>query len=99
MPRLEAAGASAARWIGGPLFDARFFFGSGPVSVTVHGLQYIGSVIATERRRSITGDSTSAQIFLAIYWGLFCDYFWLDQKIRRPSLDSRPRKEPGLGAA
>lgn len=99
MPRLEAVGASAARWIGGPPFDACFFFGSGLVGVTVHGLQYIGSVIATERRRSITGDSNWAQIFLAIYWGLFCHHFWLDQKIWRPSLDSRLRKEPGLGAA
>ena len=117
-----------------PLTPEHVFMAAAVVSGTVHGLQYIGIVIATERRRSLTGegfggaplkvylvmlaasllyvaisvargganvgpapDSTSAQIFLALYWGLFCHHFWLDQKIWRPSSDARLRSELGLG--
>lgn len=120
-----------------PLTPEHVFMAATLVSGTVHGLQYIGIVIATERRRAGTDvslsarlgkaplaayavmlcvsllyvaisvarggaplgaapDSTSAQIFLAIYWGMFCHHFWLDQKIWRPSTDARLRSELGL---
>ncbi len=124
-----------------PLTPEHVFMAATLVSGTVHGLQYIGIVIATERRRALTGeksfsarlgaaplaaygamlavsllyvaislarggapvgaapDSTSAQVFLALYWGLFSHHFWLDQKIWRPSADARLRTELGLGAA
>ena len=116
-----------------PLTPEQVFMAATLVSGTVHGLQYIGIVIATERRRvdarlgkaplaayavmlgvsllyvaisvarggapvGATPDSSSAQVFLAIYWGLFCHHFWLDQKIWRPSSDARLRAELGLGA-
>jgi hypothetical protein len=123
-----------------PLTPEHVFMAATVVSGTVHGLQYIGIVIATERRRSAgetslaarlgkaplaayglmlavsllyvaisvarggapvgaAPDSSSAQVFLAIYWGLFCHHFWLDQKIWRPSSDARLRSELGLGAS
>jgi hypothetical protein len=101
------------------------------VSGTLHGLQYIGIVIATERRRATHGaplaaytvmvaasllyvwlnlarggapvgaapGAPTAQMFLALYWGLFCHHFWLDQKIWRPSRDARLRSDLGLEAA
>lgn len=123
-----------------PLTTEQVFMAATLVSGTVHGLQYIGIVIATERRRA-AGDaslsarlgkaplaayavmlgvsllyvaisvarggapvgaapgSDSAQVFLAIYWGLFCHHFWLDQKIWRPSSDARLRSELGLGTS
>ena len=40
--------------------------------------------------------STAAQVFLALYWGLFLHHYWLDQKIWRPSTDARLRTELGL---
>ncbi|WP_426211805.1 hypothetical protein [Massilia sp. TWP1-3-3] len=116
-----------------PLTPEHVFMAATLVSGTVHGLQYIGIVIATERRRTgglgrtpltvyavmlgvsllyvaisvarggaplgAAPGSMSAQVFLAIYWGLFCHHFWLDQKIWRPSTDARLRTELGLGAA
>lgn len=122
------------------LTPEQVFMAATLVSGTVHGLQYIGIVLATERRRaagesSLTGrlghaplaayaimlgvsllyvaisvarggapvgaapGSDSAQVFLAIYWGLFCHHFWLDQKIWRPSTDARLRAQLGLEAA
>ncbi len=123
-----------------PLTPEHVFMAATVVSGTVHGLQYIGIVIATERRRAsgeqnlaarlgkaplaaytvmlvvslmyvaisvarggapvgAAPDSSSAQLFLAIYWGLFCHHFWLDQYIWRPSSDARLRSELGLGAS
>lgn len=40
--------------------------------------------------------SSTAQVFLALYWGLFFHHYWIDQKIWRPSTDSRLRTELGL---
>ena len=115
-----------------PLTPEHVFMAATLVSGTVHGVQYIGIVIATEKRRAVirsgpltvyvvmlaasllyvaislarggapvgaAPDSTSAQIYLALYWGLFCHHFWLDQKIWRPSSDARLRAELGLEAA
>lgn len=117
-----------------PLTTEQVFMAATIVGGTLHGLQYIGIVIATERRRvkparaagpvlayalmlaasllyvllnvarggapvGAAPGSGSAQVFLALYWGLFCHHFWLDQKIWRPSSDARLRAELGLGAA
>lgn len=43
--------------------------------------------------------SNTAQLFLALYWGLFFHHYWIDQKIWRPSADSRLRAELGLNPA
>lgn len=118
--------------VANPLTPEHVFMAATLVSGTVHGLQYIGIVVATERRRAVISaapmkvyivmlaasllyvaisvarggapvgaapDTTAAQVFLALYWGLFCHHFWLDQKIWRPSLDARLRSELGLEAA
>ncbi|NHZ34075.1 hypothetical protein [Massilia rubra] len=117
-----------------PLTTEQVFMAATIVGGTLHGLQYIGIVIATERRRvkparaagpvlayalmlaasllyvllnvarggapvGPAPGSASAQVFLALYWGLFCHHFWLDQKIWRPSSDARLRAELGLGTA
>lgn len=115
-----------------PLTTEQVFMAATIVGGTLHGLQYIGIVIATERRRARSGmaarwvyalmlaasllyvalnlarggaplgaapGSASAQVFLALYWGLFCHHFWLDQKIWRPSSDARLRAELGLESA
>ncbi|MDM5180234.1 hypothetical protein PO883_23915 [Massilia sp. DJPM01] len=115
-----------------PLTTEQVFMAATIVGGTLHGLQYIGIVIATERRRARSGmaarwvyaimlaasllyvalnlarggapvgaapGSASAQVFLALYWGLFCHHFWLDQKIWRPSSDARLRAELGLETA
>lgn len=117
-----------------PLTTEQVFMAATIVGGTLHGLQYIGIVIATEGRRvksaraagpllayalmlaasllyvalnlarggapvGAAPGSASAQVFLALYWGLFCHHFWLDQKIWRPSSDARLRAELGLGAA
>ncbi|NHZ65533.1 hypothetical protein [Massilia genomosp. 1] len=117
-----------------PLTTEQVFMAATIVGGTLHGLQYIGIVIATERRRvkparaagpvlayalmlaasllyvllnvarggapvGAAPGSASAQVFLALYWGLFCHHFWLDQKIWRPSSDARLRAELGLGTA
>jgi len=44
-------------------------------------------------------DSPTAQVFLALYWGLFFHHYWLDQKIWKPSSDARLRAELGLESA
>jgi len=118
-----------------PLTLEQVFLAAAIVSGTLHGVQYLGIVIATERRSKASAgrraaplaayaamvavslgyvwlnlarggapvgaapQSLSAQVFLALYWGLFCHHFWLDQKIWRPSTDARLRAELGLEAA
>jgi hypothetical protein len=117
-----------------PLTTEQVFMAATIVGGTLHGLQYIGIVIATEGRRArparasapvlayalmlaasllyvglnlarggaplgAAPGSASAQCFLALYWGLFCHHFWLDQKIWRPSSDARLRTELGLESA
>lgn len=121
----------------------QFFMAATLVGGILHGVQYIGIVIATERRRALSGETESSlsarlgkapllayaamltasvlyvvlnmargaapfwaapspfltQLFLALYWGLFCHHFWLDQKIWKPSADARLRAELGLDAA
>jgi hypothetical protein len=121
----------------------QFFMAATLVGGILHGVQYIGIVIATERRRALSGQTQGSmserfgrapllayavmvllsllyvalnmargaapswgaatpfltQLFLALYWGLFCHHFWLDQKIWKPSADARLRAELGLGAA
>lgn len=121
----------------------QFFMAATLVGGILHGIQYIGIVIATEKRRAETGETQGAlsarfgkapllaysamlggsllyvvlnlargaapywsapspfltQLFLALYWGLFCHHFWLDQKIWKPSADARLRAELGLGSA
>lgn len=115
------------------------------VNGCLHGLQYLGIVIASSRRRmqirvQLQGiaasnfaqrlgntpwlayafflllsipyvglnllrggaplgpapSSLSAQIFLALYWGLFFHHYWLDQHIWKPSKDPQLRAELGL---
>jgi hypothetical protein len=126
-----------------PLTPEQVFMAATVVNGTLHGIQYIGIVIATERRRAFSAeeraslsarmgaapmaayavmvvvsllyvglnlarggapigaapDSTLAQLFLALYWGLFCHHFWLDQYIWKPSSDARLRAELGLEKA
>jgi hypothetical protein len=121
----------------------QFFMAATLVGGILHGIQYIGIVIATERRRAVSGETEGSlsarfgkapllayavmlvvsllyvllnlargaapfwesatpfltQLFLALYWGLFCHHFWLDQKIWKPSADARLRAELGLGSA
>lgn len=113
------------------------FLAATAVSGLLHGIHYLGIVIATSRRRAVgpaarwtahfnrapvqayllmvvlsllyvglsllrgaplglAPDSFTAQVFLALYWGVFLHHFWLDQKIWRPSSDARLRTELGL---
>jgi hypothetical protein len=128
-----------------PLFDQplnveQVFMAATAIGGLVHGIHYLGIVIATSRRRAavpgdapqgvdwlnraplraylvmvgvslayvgltllrgspfgLAPDSDTAQLFLALYWGLFLHHFWLDQKIWRPSTDARLRQELGMG--
>jgi hypothetical protein len=130
-----------------PASVEQVFLAVAAVGGILHGMHYIGIVIATSRRRAASGasasasaragardisarlgraplmayllmlalsllyvglnllrgmpgglppDSSTAQWFLAFYWGLFLHHFWLDQKIWRPSADARLRVELGL---
>ena len=113
------------------------FLAATAVSGILHGMHYLGIVMATSRRRTeppgtgwaarlrhaplqayllmvvlslfyvglnllrgmplgLAPGSTAAQVFLALYWGLFLHHYWLDQKIWRPSTDARLRTELGL---
>jgi hypothetical protein len=112
------------------------FMAATAVSGIVHGVHYLGVVIATGKRREAVGwsarvgrlpllayglmvlvslayvglnllrgmpyglapSSFTAQLFMALYWGVFLHHFWLDQKIWRPSSDARLRSELGLNA-
>jgi hypothetical protein len=124
----------------GALTPEQVFMAASVVAGIVHGMQYLGMVIATSRRRA-QGDagiaavfgrkpllaygamvllsllyvwltflraapppgqvevSRTAQMFLALYWGLFFHHYWLDQQIWKPSQDARLREELGLGKA
>ncbi|MES2886919.1 MAG: hypothetical protein V4739_02805 [Pseudomonadota bacterium] len=124
-----------------PLNVEQVFMAATAIAGLVHGLHYLGIVIATSRRRAtapgatpqtvdwlnraplraylvmvvaslsylgltllrgsplgLSPESDTAQLFLALYWGLFLHHFWLDQKIWRPSTDARLRHELGLDA-
>jgi hypothetical protein len=127
--------------LAGAMTTEQVFMAATLVGGILHGLQYLGIVIATERRRAFAGATTLAarlgkaprlayaamvaasllyvalnvargaapvptfdnpavaQMFLALYWGLFCHHFWLDQKIWHPSRDARLRTELGMGGA
>ena len=122
----------------GALNPEQVFMAASVVGGIVHGMQYLGMVIATSRRRAgADGSGTlatvfgrkpllaygamvavsllylwltflrgappgsgepshAAQMFLALYWGLFFHHYWLDQQIWKPSVDGRLRSELGL---
>jgi hypothetical protein len=121
----------------GALTPEQVFMAASVVAGIVHGMQYLGMVIATSRRRArediglaaLFGRrpllaygamvlvsllyvwltflreapppghmevSRTAQMFLAVYWGLFFQHYWLDQQIWKPSSDARLREELGL---
>lgn len=126
-----------------PRTPEQMFIATTITNGTLHGMQYIGIVIVTSRRRAelvkteagnlsfasrlgfspvwaycflallsipyvglniIRGgaplgpepDSSFAQFFLAIYWGLFFHHYWLDQKIWKPAHDNNLRAELGM---
>ncbi|MES2017981.1 MAG: hypothetical protein V4484_15950 [Pseudomonadota bacterium] len=125
--------------LAGAVTTEQLFMAATLIGGTLHGIQYLGIVIATERRRAgaaagslsarlgkaplaayalmlvasfayvalnlargasprwAFADPFATQLFLALYWGLFCHHFWLDQKIWKPSQDARLRAELGLG--
>ena len=115
----------------GVLTPEQVFMAASVVAGIVHGMQYLGMVIATSRRRAADvfgrkpllaygvmvvvsllylwltflrgapppgqlAPSHAAQMFLALYWGLFFHHYWLDQQIWKPSVDARLRAELGL---
>ncbi len=122
----------------GALTPEQVFMAASVVGGIVHGMQYLGMVIATSGRRAAGEDaglaalfgrkpllaygamvvisllyvwltflrdapppgkvdsSATAQMFLALYWGLFFHHYWLDQQIWKPSSDARLRGELGL---
>ncbi len=88
-------GASLAARMGrAPLFAYVFMVA---LSLLYLGLNFLRG--ASPLGSPVAPDSDIAQIFLALYWGLFFHHYWLDQKIWRPSKDARLRAELGLGGA
>src|SRR5262249_32500705 len=41
-------------------------------------------------------DTTAARFFLVVYWGVFLQHYYIDQKIWRPHADATVRAELGL---
>jgi hypothetical protein len=59
-------------------------------------LLYVGLNLLRGMPLGLPPSSDVAQIFLALYWGLFLHHYWLDQKIWHPSRDGRLRAELGV---
>jgi hypothetical protein len=59
-------------------------------------LLYVGLNLLRGMPLGLAPSSDTAQIFLALYWGLFLHHYWLDQKIWHPSTDERLRAELGV---